>query len=365
MSDFILSAAGRRYIQLWEVISGPGTDKIRENVLESIGQGTLRKSLDERRHIFRRLLRQNKIYDQQFSTLFSPPGGANAEPDYKAIDITLWVIICKTVTVHRRGIDWFRSPSDTDVAWEHDAVRLRDARNHLSHLIQPKITDEDYQQLSGCVKQALRRLGVSMDELTKLFTDDDSYVLSEEAKNYIRLRVLVVEVGTERIRYHILKNINYISLHDAVQAHVDKLVNDISPFQKAVLYPSKNEQNLQKTLETDVDISLWTVVARKLLKPEVVGKFDWKSEPSADQREWFHDVCRVRDVRNYLAHLPRPRVTQEEFIERWVELTGALIRLGGDEKLIRSYLGQDFHGMQPEYITTSQYVLYNVLSCLD
>jgi N-acetylmuramoyl-L-alanine amidase len=138
---------------------------------------------------------------------------------------------------------------------------------------------------------------------------------------------------------------------------MDKLVNDISPFQKAVLYPSKNEQNLQKTLETDVDISLWTVVARKLLKPEVVGKFDWKSEPSADQREWFHDVCRVRDVRNYLAHLPRPRVTQEEFIERWVELTGALIRLGGDEKLIRSYLGQDFHGMQPEYITTNEGVL--------
>lgn len=62
------------------------------------------------------------------------------------------------------------------MAWESDAIRLRDVRNYLSHLIQPKLTDEDYEARSSVVRQILMRFGVPDEELDNLFSGLNLYL---------------------------------------------------------------------------------------------------------------------------------------------------------------------------------------------
>ena len=93
-------------------------------------------------------------------------------------------------------------------------------------------------------------------------------------------------------------------------------------------------------------------MARKLVKLD--SGFEWKTSPADDQLEWYHDVCRVRDVRNYVAHLPRPRVPADEFRDRWAVLKPALMRLGASAQLIDQYLVQDFYGMRPQLLPVGE-----------
>jgi len=98
----------------------------------------------------------------------------------------------------------------------------------------------------------------------------------------------------------------------------------ISEKQWLLLYPENSNVNLAR-----IDITLWITLLRNLIPLSRLGvrNIRWNEAPNDDEKEWYHDVLRIKETRNSLAHLIRPELDNDSFEHLWNYLSDALQRL--------------------------------------
>ena len=150
------------------------------------------------------------------------------------------------------------------------------------------------------------------------------------ARNYFRLARLTLIAGTDQIRRCVLDRLpEGHTLHTALQHNRYKMHQllqrrVISEKQWLLLYPENSNVDLAK-----IDITLWITLLRSIVPLSRLGARNIRCNdpPSDDETEWFHDVLRIRETRNSLAHLIRPELDNDSFERLWNYVCNALQRL--------------------------------------
>jgi len=150
------------------------------------------------------------------------------------------------------------------------------------------------------------------------------------ARNYFRLARLTLIAGTDQIRQCVLDRLPAgQTLHTALERNRNKMDDllrrrVISETQWCQLYPENSNVNVAK-----IDITLWITLLRNIIPLSRLGvrNIRWNEAPSDDETEWFHDVLRIKETRNSLAHMIRPELDNESFEKFWNYLSDALKRL--------------------------------------
>jgi len=166
---------------------------------------------------------------------------------------------------------------------------------------------------------------------TDMESDDSTHTdLHSLARNYFRLARLTLIAGTDQIRRCVLGKLDGEDLRTALKRNQSKLEDllrrrIISRKQWSLLYPQDPNVNLEK----HIDITLWLMLLRNIIPPAKLGvrNIRWDLAPKDDEKEWFHDVLRIRDTRNSLAHLIRPELDNDKFDRLWQNISEALKRL--------------------------------------
>jgi len=150
------------------------------------------------------------------------------------------------------------------------------------------------------------------------------------ARNYFRLARMTLIAGTDQIRQCVLDRLPAgQTLHSVLERNrnkMDELLRRhvISDRQWLLLYPVNSNVNLAR-----IDITLWITLLRNIVPLSRLGvrNIRWNDAPNDDEKEWLHDVLRIRETRNSLAHLIRPELDNESFERLWNYLSRALQRL--------------------------------------
>jgi len=169
-------------------------------------------------------------------------------------------------------------------------------------------------------------------EHTDINMDCDADLVDTQSlgRNYFRLARLTMIAGTEQIRKCILNNLPPgQTLHTVLDRNRNKMEDlrrrhVISERQWSLLYPQNSNVNLAR-----IDITLWIMLLRTIipLSRLPVRNIRWDKAPSNDEKEWVHDVLRIRETRNSLSHLIRPELDNDSFNRLWNYLGDALMRL--------------------------------------
>jgi len=149
-------------------------------------------------------------------------------------------------------------------------------------------------------------------------------------RNYFRLARLTLIAGTDQIRRCVLDRLPAgQTLHSALQWHREKMEyllrrHVISEYQWLLLYPDHSNADLAK-----IDMTLWITLLRNVVPLTKLGAWNvrWNEAPHDDETEWYHDVLRIRETRNNLAHLIRPELDDDSFERLWNYVCTALKRL--------------------------------------
>jgi len=157
-----------------------------------------------------------------------------------------------------------------------------------------------------------------------------SELVDSQARNYFRLARLTLIAGTDQIRQCVLDRLPAgQTLHSVLERSRNKMDDlarrhVISDRQWQLLYPINSNVDLAK-----IDITLWITLLRNVVPLSRLGvrSIRWNDAPSDDEKEWFHDVLRIRETRNSLAHLIRPELDNDSFERLWNYLSSALRRL--------------------------------------
>ncbi len=167
-----------------------------------------------------------------------------------------------------------------------------------------------------------------------------------ENSNYSRLACLVMQEGTDRVRTHVLRNLEggqtlklaLASKKEELTALKKKCV--ISGAQYATLYPGDN----QKIRISRIDMTLWLFLARNLTTGRKSIK--WNSSPGANDVKWQHDSIRIREIRNQLFHRYRPDLPDDVFGDLLFKVRGPLLRLGTHQDVIHNHLTRELDPVQ-------------------
>jgi N-acetylmuramoyl-L-alanine amidase len=145
-----------------------GKEAIKRAVIANLTHPDLQQSLTAAKESLMNMKRLNKIHQEKWDLLFPTDGGP---PNVDKIDITLWVILARNVTVPFEGgkFKWGnKAPRECDVNWRHDVIRLREARNELSHITPDVLSEFNFKGIIDKVGPAIRRLGVSEECASRL-----------------------------------------------------------------------------------------------------------------------------------------------------------------------------------------------------
>ncbi len=106
------------------------------------------------------------------SQILYPRDGSVVNED--DIDMTLWVLLARNLTLGCRKFKWKATFSDDDLEWQHDVLRVKEIRNALFHKKSPELTEDDFREMWYTLSKALKRLGASEAQLeTRLSQDLD------------------------------------------------------------------------------------------------------------------------------------------------------------------------------------------------
>jgi len=161
---------------------------------------------------------------------------------------------------------------------------------------------------------------------------DTDVIIDLRARNYFRLARLTLIAGTDQIRRCVLDRLPAgQTLHTVLERNRNKMDDllrrrVISEKQWLLLYPTNSNANLDR-----IDITLWITLLRNVVPLAKLGARNvrWNEAPNEDETEWFHDVLRIKETRNSLAHLLRPELDNDSFENLWNYLSNALRRLDG------------------------------------
>ena len=118
---------------------------------------------------FRELYTKNKVISRtQYDALYPFTG------DFNKIDIPLWMVLARNVTMkrHRKAVDWSKSPEPHHTNWTDDLIRLREIRNFLFHISVPELNEEKFNEVKTELIRVLRRLGSTDDVIHDHMTRD-------------------------------------------------------------------------------------------------------------------------------------------------------------------------------------------------
>ena len=158
------------YARIVTLLMEEGTARIRTAVLGHLKRETLVDSLAVHQQTFQKLVRKNVLGEVQYEILF-PDGGKGAVTDSK-IDMTLWVILARNITMGCNRFKWNSTFSDNDKTWQHDVLRIKQIRNKLFHLNSAELRGESFTQMWGTLSDALLRLGTSQEQVDRYFEQD-------------------------------------------------------------------------------------------------------------------------------------------------------------------------------------------------
>ena len=161
--------------------------------------------------------------------------------------------------------------------------------------------------------------------------------------NYARLSMLVIDAGTEATATTVKKLLpDSHNLDTALSLNygkLDRLLRDkvINQRQMDVLFPPSG----LPVDENKLDLTLWVVILRNITKT----KMKWVEDPQPWQRNFWHDIQRLKIIRNRLAHIRRAELSKQSFIATWNETETILLRLGVPRHEIQHYQERD---LEPE-----------------
>jgi DZIP3/ hRUL138-like HEPN len=151
--------------------------------------------------------------------------------------------------------------------------------------------------------------------------------VTSPALNYYRLARITLVEGTNQVRRTVLDHIpNGETLHTALAKNRKKFSDlyekrIITEKQWRTLYPENALTDI-----SHIDLTLWIFLLRNITKCRF-RNVNWKEAPGPDQTEWYHDILRIKEIRNSLSHLPVPELDDESFEKLWNNITSALGRL--------------------------------------
>ena len=163
MNSTTVNEGPTNYARLCTLIMQEGTKRIQANVVGNlIDQMTLPQALAAKKPKFVSL-RQKKVINMiQYNALFPDD---SPQPQYEAIDMTLWILLARHLSRGKNHINWTRQPNETNIKWQHDVLRIREIRNRLFHLAQPELNQAEFNILWSEAESALFRLGASPDTI--------------------------------------------------------------------------------------------------------------------------------------------------------------------------------------------------------
>jgi hypothetical protein len=151
--------------------------------------------------------------------------------------------------------------------------------------------------------------------------------VTSPALNYYRLAKITLVEGTKQVRDAVIEHLpNGETIHSILPRNRKKLAElrekrIITDKQWRTLYPEGQNADPMR-----IDLTLWIVLLRNVTKCKF-RNVDWNEAPSPDQKEWYHDVLRIKETRNTLSHLLRPELDDDSFERMWNNVTSALRRL--------------------------------------
>lgn len=165
-------------------------------------------------------------------------------------------------------------------------------------------------------------------------TASPPFASTKETTNYARLCRLLVDVGSEALRFTFDNIHPPATLHtvfSSTSPHYSTLQSlytgskkVLSPTQWGNLFPAHSAASSKA-----FDVTLLTVLLRNIcgLSPPVLG---WDNLPPAKSISIADDIARVKYYRNTLyGHATKASVDDASFTTYWLEIREALVRLGG------------------------------------
>lgn len=165
-------------------------------------------------------------------------------------------------------------------------------------------------------------------------TASPPFASTKETTNYARLCRLLVDVGSEALRFTFDNIHPPATLHtvlSSTSSHYSTLQSlytgskkVLSPAQWGNLFPAHSAASSKA-----FDITLLTVLLRNIcgLSPPALG---WDKLPPAKSISIADDIARVKYYRNTLyGHATKASVDDASFTTYWLEIREALVRLGG------------------------------------
>ena len=186
----------------------------------------------------------------------------------------------------------------------------------------------------------------AMDETSPLIQLPSEPVLTSAATaNYARLSMLVIDAGTEAAARRVKENLPEMqTLKQALKEKKEEMKGflasgKLKPIQYKLLYPPGN----LPVNEEAIDLTLWIFLMYNITAN--ARKMKWSTNPRAKQKEYWHDIQRLKNIRNRLAHIPKAELSEEKFWDLWEETKMVLLRLDVSEDNIDGYLVRD---LEPE-----------------
>ena len=187
--------------------------------------------------------------------------------------------------------------------------------------------------------------GSTNQRLTLVQSTSPAPLTSSASANYARLGMLVIDAGTEATARKVNENLpDSQTVDDALgmeHGHMQWLVSKriITQPQFEILYPPSS----LPVNEDEIDLTLWVILLRNITSKAKKNK--WVVDPQPWQRQYWHDIQRLKIIRNKLAHNRKAELSDESFKQLWQETEEVLLRLGVSKKDIDICLERD---LEPE-----------------
>lgn len=168
-------------------------------------------------------------------------------------------------------------------------------------------------------------------------------IIGSASANYARVSMLVIDEGTQVAAQAVLENLpSHQTLEEALKAkshQIQSLMarNIINMTPGGILYPETGQ-----TINRDgIDLTLWVILLRHVTTNAKSINKKWTEDPQIWQRKYWHDIQRLKRIRNKLAHNAKAELEEDSFRKIWQEAEEVLLRLNVPASTINNYLERD------------------------
>ena len=148
----------------------------------STNPAQLYKELENHRTALDKLHRKRVINQQQYDLIFP----ANQQTNSQLFDSTLLQVLLRNCCGFTKPITgWNDEPDVNDHTTMADVIRLNHGRNEISHASKSKVTQKHYQKVYKKLKEPLKRLGCTHQELQELLPTPVHFKLQSVSPSFV------------------------------------------------------------------------------------------------------------------------------------------------------------------------------------